>query len=150
MIRTLLGALAASLLVLVPAAGASAARPDLRVRYISEPPSALQNGDQFTTTVQARNGGTARAAASVARFYISTDKALEPGEAVATRRVHRLRAGGKSLFAVRLTVPATLTPDAQYYVFVCLDSNKRVKESNERNNCIGSATRLLVRAGPAV
>jgi subtilase family serine protease len=148
--RTLLGALAASLFLLAPAAVASAAAPDLRVRYISEPPSALQQGDQFTMTVQARNAGTSRARSSLARFYISADKTLEPGEVVATRNVHSMRRGRKTLFGARLTVAAATPADTSYYVFVCLDSNKQVKESNERNNCIGSATLLFVRAKPAV
>jgi subtilase family serine protease len=148
--RILLGALAASFFLLAPAAGAAAAAPDLRVRYISEPPSALQQGDQFTMTVQARNAGKARAGSSLARFYISADKTLEPGEAVATRNVHSMRPGRKTLFGARLTVPAASPADTSYYVFVCLDSNKKVKESNERNNCIGSATQVLVRAKPAV
>jgi subtilase family serine protease len=144
--RSLAGLIAGALVLLLTAATASAAgRPDLKVMYISEPPSALQPGDEFTTTVQVRNAGRAKARKSTARFYISQDKVLEASEAVRTRDTRAVKAGGSTLLAGRLTIPPAIETGTQYFVFVCLDSTKKVEESHERNNCTGSATLLFVR-----
>jgi subtilase family serine protease len=147
--RSLAGALAVALALLALAATASAAgRPDLLVAFISAPPSALQPGDEFSTTIQVRNAGRAKAPRSSARFYLSQDKLLESTEAVATRDAKAVRPGGTVLLSARFAVPASIETGKQYYVFVCLDSRKQVKESDEHNNCTGSATQLLVRPKP--
>jgi subtilase family serine protease len=143
--RTPAGALAVALLLLVAATASAAARPDLKITYISPPPSALEPGDQFSTTVQAGNAGTARAGGSSARFYLSQDKLLEASEALGRRDTRAVRGGGTTLVSGRFAIPADAETGRQYFVFVCLDATKKVKESDERNNCTGSATLLLVR-----
>jgi subtilase family serine protease len=144
--RSLAGALAVALAFAALVATADAAgRPDLQVASISAPPSALQPGDEFTTVVQVHNAGRAKAARSSARFYLSQDKLLEASEAVATRDTRAVRRGGTVLLSGRFAVPASIETGRQYYVFVCLDARKHVRESDEHDNCTGSSTLLTVR-----
>jgi subtilase family serine protease len=147
--RSLLAGAAAALVLLVPVAVAPAAgKPDLLVDFISEPPSAISVGDEFSMVVKVRNAGKAQARSSTMRFYVSLDKTLERTEAVGTRSLPRLKAGGSRLVSFRFAVPAKVDPGHDYFVFTCLDSTKRAKESDEANNCTGSATLVSVRPKP--
>jgi uncharacterized protein (DUF58 family) len=113
--RSLAGALAVALAFAALAATASAAgRPDLQVAYVSAPPSALQVGDEFTTTVQVRNAGGAKAPRTSARFYLSQDKILEAPEAVATRDTRAVRAGATVLLSGRFAGPAAIETGRRY------------------------------------
>ena len=128
------------------AAGRPAKRPDLVVASLGLTPVVVAPRGVITLRHRVRNRGPRPATASTTQFYLSTDGVVGPGDRrLASASVAGVRARGSlAPGAVRAVVPAT-RPGA-YRVLACADDRRRVKESNERNNCTVAATRLTVRA----
>jgi CARDB len=146
--RTLaLAALALTGVVVSEAAAASARRlPDLRVTAASATPSALPGGPIVVSYTVANRGRRAARRARIG-FFLSRD-AVRDRRDVALRdaRLRGLRRGKRRRGTARLVLPAAGVP-AGARVLVCADHRRRVRESNERNNC--RATRPLATAAPA-
>jgi hypothetical protein len=95
-----------------------------------------------------RNIGSAAAGASSSRYYLSKDARRGRGDVrligfPGLRAVPELRARRFSRATVMLGVPKLAT--GRYRLLACADDLRRVRESNERNNCRASKTTVKIR-----
>jgi hypothetical protein len=135
--------LAAAVAVLTAAAlslGASTPKPDLIVSKLSAPPAALKVGDTFKARDTTKNRGKRPAGRSTNRYYLSLDakKSKADVRLSGKRGVKGLAPGKASGGRATLTVPQVAA--GSYFLLACADDRKKVKESNERNNCRASKT----------
>ncbi|GAA5140841.1 hypothetical protein GCM10023340_01630 [Nocardioides marinquilinus] len=132
-----------------PAADAAPAqaRPNLRVASV-EAPSSVAQGGTLVTTVVVRNTGKAAAGTSSVRVSLSTDKRVGTDRALSpTTSIPGLRAGAAASGRARATVPLSTTP-GRYHVVVCAHATKRVRESDEGDNCtVGPQVTVTRRGG---
>jgi hypothetical protein len=98
-------------------------------------------GTSFSVTDTARNDGNAAAGASTTRYYLSlAKKSASDRLLTGSRAVPGLAVGEDSTDTVTVSIPAA-TPAASYFLLACADDLKKVKESDEKDNCRASATR---------
>ena len=91
-------------------------------------------GAQFTLSATVSNGGEGAAAATMLRYYRSTDVTITTTDTeVGTDAIGELAAAGSSSQSVELTAPAT---PATYYYGACVDPV--TDESDTTNNCSDS------------
>ena len=110
---------------------ATATAPDLVVESPSVTISSLRPGQRFTLSATVRNRGDGRSAATVLRYYRSSNSSITRGDAaVATDGVSALAASGTSRESVALSAPST--PGTWYYG-ACVDEVSG--ESRTDNNC---------------
>jgi hypothetical protein len=123
------------------------ARPNLEVASV-EAPSSVAQGGTLVTTVVVRNAGKAAAGTSSVRVALSTDKRVGKDKALSpTTSIPGLRAGAATSGKARATVPLATAP-GRYFVVVCADATKRVRESDEGDNCtVGPAVTVTKRGG---
>lgn len=119
--------------------------PDLIVESLSDPPADLAPGGTFSITDAVRNIGTAPSRTTRVGYFLSPLPKRAPGQyKIAVRRfVDALDVGGTNTGTVVATVPATAAPGS-YYLVACVDIGSLVVESNEKNDCIASATTTAV------
>ena len=134
----------------VPAAASRAQRADLVVASVSAPPAAAAAGTSFELRVAVRNKGAKRARSSRPAFYLSLDQSrsrgdLRLGGELSQRRTKTLKPRRRWRAVGRVAVPAT-APAGSYYLLVCADVTRRVKERKESNNCRASQARVVVPA----
>jgi hypothetical protein len=93
-----------------------------------------------------QNLGMVRAGASTTRYYLSLDAVRDSGDVLMTgsRWLSSIAVGEVSRGTVTIAVPST-TPLGTYRLLACADDLLAVKESNEANNCVASATAVVVR-----
>jgi uncharacterized repeat protein (TIGR01451 family) len=119
--------------------------PDLLVSSFSDPPAAGDQGSSFTVTDTTRNDGSAEAASSRTRYYLSlTD--MQDGavrQLTGQRVVPILAPGEESTGSRTVTIPSDVAP-GDYWVFACADASNLVTESNEANNCLRTSSRITV------
>ena len=122
--------------------------PELGVTSLGNPPAKAQPGDSFTVTASVKNAGKKKAGASTTRFYLSADrkKSGKDPRLAGTRKVKALAPKKLSRGSTKLTIPSA-TASGRYYLLACADDLRRVRETNERNNCRASNGSVLV-AGP--
>jgi hypothetical protein len=127
------------------ASGFAARAPDLVVTSVTNPPAAAAAGASFAVSDTVRNSGTADAAASRTRYFLSldaikggTDRRLGGG-----RSVPGLPAGSHSQAETTVSVPADVAPGS-YFLIACADDTRAVTESRESNNCRASSTAMAV------
>jgi glucose/arabinose dehydrogenase len=127
----------------VPAASGT---PDLRETAVTNPPASALLGGKFSVTDTVRNAGSAPAAATTTRYYLSLDAAKGGGDKLlsGTRAVPSLAAGGQAAGTVTVTIPSS-TAVGTYFLLACADDLKVVAESSEGNNCRASVTKVTVR-----
>jgi hypothetical protein len=79
-------------------------------------------------------------------YYLSLDTIKSNKDILLTgkRKVNSLNFQDTSSGSVKLTVPKT-TPLKSFYLLACSDDKRKIKESNEKNNCIASQTMIKVR-----
>jgi hypothetical protein len=119
--------------------------PDLVVRSLSNPPSSLAPGVAFTTTFKVANGGVRNSPRSQARAYLSRDarqgkgdiRLAPPLSVVSLRPGKAVRRGGA------VTIPVATTT-GRWSLIVCSDNSRRIRETNERNNCRTASRRISV------
>jgi hypothetical protein len=130
------------------AASILVAYPNLRISAISNPPASVAPGQSFTVTETTRNAGDGPAAASLTRFYFSSDATRDTLDALVTggRSIPTLAPAASVTGSRAVTVPVGM-PAGTYFLIGCADDLRRVKESSETDNCRPSATQ--VRVGPA-
>lgn len=127
-------------LVSLPATAAvareSRPKPNLQTVVARAPASVRTPGFvTVTSTLSNRGRGTARASTSF--FYLSTDATLQRSDLLVNyRRMPSLRPGRALTTSTRL--PARVRPGT-WHVIVCADAQRRVAETNERDNCRASA-----------
>jgi subtilase family serine protease len=121
-----------------------AARPDLVVSSISNPPTVVFLGHGFSVTDRTRNIGRATARPTVTQYYLRSNGSRT---AVGRRVVVRLRPQRSSRGTGNAMVLDS-TPTGTYSLVACADGKGVVRESNERNNCRTAATTVLVKKPP--
>ena len=136
--------------VTIAAGGGSAAqaatKPDLAVKRVSASPPALAVGAGLTVSDTVANIGRGRARAFRVGYWLSKDRLRNAGDvALGSRRQKPLRGRRRGRGRRTLAIPALVAPGA-YYVLVCADHARRVREYSERNNCRASAGRITVSA----
>lgn len=138
--RVIVTALAVMLATALTADARGHRRADLVERQLGNPPAQLVAGQSFTVRDVALDRGAAPAGASVTRYYLVSGHAVLP---VGARRVAALGSHRRSRGKPRLVVPADVS-GGSYSLLACVDSTRRVAESNERNNCRASRRRVAV------
>ena len=140
-----LAALASLLVITVqpPQARAAKARPDLVVSAVSGPERAT-TGTTIAAQAGVTNRGKRRAKAAVLTLVLSRDARASADDLPAgSRKAKALKPRKKQRLALKPTVPATAAPGS-YVLLACADGARKVKESNERNNCRGAVRRVQV------
>jgi hypothetical protein len=139
-------ALVTVLLLLIAAMPAEArkARPDLKVTGVPLSVPTASPGSSFDVRDATKNSGRATARASRTSYFLSSDRKRSAGDfKVGSRKVGKLRPRKSSRGSADATVPPSLSPGA-WYVIACADAARRIRESNERNNCRSSSTFMRV------
>jgi subtilase family serine protease/subtilisin family serine protease len=107
--------------------------PDLAVTAATGP-SSVGAGMAVTFADTTTNVGSATAAASITRYYLSSDILLDATDsAMANRAVPTLAPGASSSGSVTFTLPTALAAGT-YLVFVVADAGGAVAEAVETNN----------------
>jgi formylglycine-generating enzyme required for sulfatase activity len=122
-------------LVLMAAAPAHAAAPDLIVKSVIVTTANVAPGGSVRVESTVKNTGTAPAGKSTVRFYLSKN-GVKNAEDVCLKTwwaVPALGRGKASKAAIFLKVPAACEPGS-YYVIAAVDDLKKVRESREKNN----------------
>ena len=121
------------------------ASPDLVTSLVSHPASPVAPGATLTVTDTVLNTGPIVAGTSTTRYYLSVDSGKSSDDFLlsGTRSVASLAPGGMSAGSKTTTVPWTTSPGS-YRLLACADDTLVVKESDETNNCLVSATPVLV------
>ncbi|MBL7784394.1 MAG: T9SS type A sorting domain-containing protein [Chitinophagales bacterium] len=111
---------------------------DLIIQNQSAPISALIGGT-ITLSCRVRNQGSAVAAASVLKYYFSTDILLSVNDILlGESNVATIAAGSFSDISKSLTLPTTIT-NGNYYILFQADATTQVAESSETNNMASRA-----------
>jgi hypothetical protein len=109
-------------------------QPDLVVLTPAASPSTVVSGQTSTASCSVKNQGTASAAASVLKYYLSANNTYEATDALlASSNVATLAAGASAAASSLVTIPAATAAGTWYIVFFA-DANLAVAESNETNN----------------
>jgi hypothetical protein len=138
-------AIATALLLALAPAAAHAARPDLKVTSVSIGAGSASAGSKVKLGDATRNSGRAGARRSTTTYYLSADRRRSKSDfRVGGRKVGKLRTRRSSRGATTAQVPPSLTPGS-WFVVACADGARRIRESNERNNCRASSASLIVR-----
>jgi hypothetical protein len=112
----------------------SAGSPDLVVQSPTTTPVTINAGSTTTASCTVLNQGTAIAAASSLKYYLSADNAYAAGDVyLATSAVATLTVNATATASGILTIPANTAPGNWYILFVA-DADAQVAESNETNN----------------
>lgn len=129
--------LALALLAATAATGAAAShkpskkQPDLRItRLTMDDPS---EDSLVAVDFAVRNLGSLLAGRSRSAVYISDDDSIGSDDLAEGVGAARLKPGKLALGSTDVDI--SLLEDGEYWIVVCADSTKLVKERNERNNC---------------
>jgi subtilisin family serine protease len=120
---------------------------DLSVTALGAPPASVPRGGTFEVTDTVTNSGTASAAISVVRYFLSEDITKGSDTLLSgTRTVGVLAPLASSTGSAFVTVPSTAKLGA-YFVLACADDTAKVPETSESNNCRATTTTVQV-TGP--
>lgn len=120
--------------------------PDLVVTSVSNPPASRTIGSTFSVTDTTANQGNAgTTVTTTTRYFLSLDAVRNSGDKRLTgsRSVGPLLPGASSNGTATVTIPSTTAP-ATYFLLACADDKTVVKETNEKNNCRASASKVTV------
>jgi hypothetical protein len=142
-----------SLLALLVAGAAAAApsaharaRPDLVVTRLVSVQTAATAGTELRAGERTRDRRRAPARRSVTAFYLSRDAKRSRGDVqIGTRSVPALRGRRSSVARSTLRI-GLLVPAGTWHLIACADDTRRVRESNERNNCRAAKGTLALTA----
>ena len=145
--------LAVSLLLVAPAAARPRSRPvgpDLVVRSLRNPPPSVAPGAALTSAFTVANRGTRWARRSTARAYLSRDSRKGKGDRLLgpASPVPPLKRGKLARRSSTFTIPRA-TATGKWFLIVCSDDVRLVRETNERNNCRSSARSTSLPANTA-
>ena len=145
----LVAALATAVPTAVVAGPAHAKPPKPKAELVTKQPAAKFGSGKISAGAFVKNRGNKKAKASVATFYLSTDKALSSNDkALGTARVGKIKPKKFKQVSGVFAVPASVATGT-YHVVVCADTGRAVKERKESNNCKGSKGTVAVTAtGP--
>lgn len=135
-------------MTMLGAGSASAApkkRPDLVVSAVSVSPGKVVAGGVLKVSDTTRNKGRKKAKRSVTRYALSANKKWDKKDVVlGSRVVKALKPGKKHAVKARSARVAAATRPGTYWLLACADAKKKVRESNERNNCRVAKRRVTV------
>jgi hypothetical protein len=119
--------------------------PDLVESAVSDPPAGARRGTTFLVMDTVLNLGLGAAGKSITRYYVSTDKFWSKLDVqlAGGREVPGLLPKADSTGSETVGIPSTMAT-GYYYLLACADDLRRVAETNEKNNCRASGTRVLV------
>ncbi|WP_167735987.1 choice-of-anchor D domain-containing protein [Nocardioides sp. 503] len=148
-ISVLLLALALTALVAPSRASAAGGRPDLTIAKVSVP-SSVKAGTSTRISTTVKNTGSKAAGASVVSLSLSRDRKVGGDTALAAAgKMTSLRPRKSLSRNISVAIPARTTAGS-YYLVVCADAKKKVRERNERNNCrVGTKPIRVTASGPA-
>ena len=107
-------------------------------------PARAMTGTKISVTANVRNSGKAKAVRSTTAWLLSRDQKLGRDTVLKpTRATPALKPRKTWKGSATLTVPAA-TAAGSYYVLACADHGRKVKETQEGNNCRASG-RLMLR-----
>ena len=120
-------------------------QPDLATTTMAAPPETTTPGGKFTITDSVTNQGNAPAISTSSRYLLSLNATKDGADILlnGARSVTQLLPGQTSSGSRSVTVPLTAAVGS-YYVLACADDTQKVQESSEANNCLASATQILV------
>ena len=142
-----IGVLAALALGLVVPSGASAAKPNLKVTALGEPPAEVIETSGFEVTDTTSNRSGRRALPSITRYYLSTDtvKDDEDPPMEGGHQVPRLKPKKSHESTTDAYLPIWMeASSAKYHLIACADDDEVVTEKNENDNCRASEGRLRI------
>jgi len=112
----------------------SAGSPDLIVQSPATAPTTVNAGSTTSASCTVLNSGTAIAAASSLKYYLSADNVYAVTDTyLATSTVVSLAINGTAIASSVITIPANTAAGNWYLLFVA-DADAQVAESNEANN----------------
>ncbi len=115
----------------------SAGSPDLVIQNPATTPTTVNAGSGTLASCTVNNQGTATAAASSVKYYLSADNTYAAGDVyLATSAVASLAANATAAVSSSLIIPAN-TAAGNWYILFVADADAQVAESNEANN-VGS------------
>lgn len=119
--------------------------PDFVQVAVSDPPARLRAGRRFTVNDAVRNDGAGSTQPSTTRFFLSLDARRNAGDSrlIGSRSVPALAPGEESAGTTNLRIPRTVAPGV-YFLLACADRTRVAAETSERNNCLTSATQIVV------
>ena len=123
-------------------------QPDLVTQSVAGLSAGTTANSTLALTAKVANRGTGKAKRSHLTAALSVDR--KPGDDTRLgtgTRVKALKPRRKARVALRLALPAEISPGS-YFVLVCADGRRVVRERNERNNCRPAPT--TVGAGGAL
>ncbi|MDV3001938.1 MAG: hypothetical protein N5P05_003544 [Chroococcopsis gigantea SAG 12.99] len=114
-----------------------AVTPDLVITNITTSSSSVASGAVFNFSYGIKNQGTATAANSITKFYLSRDGVLDSGDTLfnTTDAVSTITAGGIRQETASVNISNTVGA-GNYYLIATGDGNRTVIESNEGNNVL--------------
>ncbi len=147
---TLLRAASLACVVLWPTS-VQAQLPDLVQTAVGNPPPTVSLGGTVATSDTALNQGGLVAVPSTTRYYLSLNTTKDSSDVLLSggRGIPELGVGNAHAGAGSVTLSFTPVPGA-YYLVACADDLQVVSESNETNNCIASATQVVIQSGDAL
>ena len=111
--------------------GGGSSSPDLIIESPSVSNNTLMTGQSFTLSATIRNSGNGQSAATILRYYRSSDATISTSDTeVGTNSVNRLVGSGTSAESISLNAPSYA---GTYYYGACVESVSG--ESNTDNNC---------------
>jgi len=127
---------------------AATAKPDLKCSSISNVPDNITRGDSFLIADRVVNSGKKSVKSFTVHYYLSLDTKKSNNDIllIGSRNVNSLKSKKYSTGTAELTVPAD-TPLKSYFLLSCADDKKKIKESNEKNNCRASKSKINVLSG---
>ena len=98
----------------------------------------------MSITQVTRNIGSASAAASNTRFYLSRDKTKSDDDILlgGTRIPSLVRGGLFSGTATITTIPSSAT--GVYHIIACADDREVIKEISDTNNCVAGVMKVTI------
>jgi hypothetical protein len=140
----LVAALATTALGVVVSAPAHAKPPRPKAELVTKQVSASLVAGKVTAVATVKNKGNKLAAASVAAFYLSADRAQgDDDTTLGTAPVRKIKPKKSKPVTGTFAIPASVIPGT-YHVVVCADSGGAVRERKETNNCKASKDTVAV------
>jgi hypothetical protein len=119
--------------------------PDLIETSVTNPPQIFKVGSTFAVTDTVKNQGNVDTGPSVTQYYLSGNTLKDKGDIllIGGRYVIGLAPGEALMGTESLKIPSD-TPPGAYYLLACADDMENVGETDEKNNCIASTTKVQV------
>jgi subtilase family serine protease len=116
---------------------------DLVESAVSNPPATALVGSSFSVTDTVQNQGTGPSKSSTTRYYLSSDGVQKTRLLTGSRVVPVLAVNASSTGTATVTVSAGTTAGT-YFLLACADDKSVVTEGSETNNCLASASQVVV------